>query len=273
MKMRYLCILLCMAVSMMLMGCSEGKELVGANSPGAETEIVSGGDGSQNEIAGTDGEAAKAGDSLKEELSEAQDVRGAEGTANTAYAGDTLEPMWSDGFSAGGIYRVVSWSLAETLEESGTSAEGMTESERELLSGDSFGGILLVTMEMMNTPDYSGNVAEEFYANGFKPVTRVAIENAYLPEAEPDTEPRLCVEEGNYPYYLDITDGDEKGYFRLDAPAEGETITYTIGYVLSETEYAAAKSGELYLWWTNDMSKTGEDMQMLWLSPDSRETE
>ena len=91
---------------------------------------------------------------------------------------------------------------------------------------------------------------------------------AYLPEAEPDMVSRIDMEHGYEPVYLDIGEIGASNYFEISIPPEGESVTYSLGFFLSEEEYLAGKNGELCLWYSMDEAQSVEDLQVLFLSPE-----
>mgnify|MGYP004575595383 CR=1 FL=1 len=73
----------------------------------------------------------------------------------------------------------------------------------------------------------------------------------------------------NEAVYLDIGQIGANNYFEILTPPEGESVTYTLGFFLSEEEYQAGKNGELYLWYSMDEAQSVEELQLLFLSPES----
>lgn len=167
----------------------------------------------------------------------------------------------------GGIYQVENWTLYKSLADAGI-AEGEWAETGIDLECDTIADILMVTMTMTNTPDIFGEIEEEIYLNNFLPVTKSAIDSAYLPEPEPETVNRIHLEYGKEAMYLNIGQFGTNSYFAVDTPVQGDSMNYKIGFVLTEDECIAAKEGELYLWYSMDEAQSVEELQLLYLSLD-----
>ncbi len=240
MKKRCVGIMLVCLLAVLSAGCGEGKPI--DNDPPAISEGYS--------EKGTAGQSADL-------------TNDTGGDAGFWHAEDTLQLR-----HGGGTYRVEKWELYKGLQATGISEEhlsGTGVTAEEAQGAD----ILLVTMTLTGASDVEGETEETTYVNNFLPVTQTAIHDAYLPEAEPDEENRLVIEYGQAPFYLDQGKPGEQNYFEIATPAEGESVTYTVGYILSQEEYTAAGDGELYLLYGLDAPQKAEDLQLLCLSSDS----
>lgn len=169
----------------------------------------------------------------------------------------------------GGTYQVDSWKLYDNLTEANISIDSLSDYGVMLSETGKDFKFMLTTINRTSTPDCEGNFPEQVNVNIFFPVTLQNLNGAYLPEAEPAMVSRMSMEHGYEPVYLDIGEIGANNYFEILTPSEGEYITYSLGFFLSEEEYQAGKNGELYLWYSMDEAQSVEDLQLLFLSPES----
>ena len=169
----------------------------------------------------------------------------------------------------GGTYHVDSWELYDNLAEAKISVDSLSDYGVMLSETGNDFKFMLVTISRTSTADYEGDFPDQANVNIFFPVTLKNLEAAYLPEAEPDTVSRICMEHGYEPVYLDIGKIGASNYFEISTPSEGESVTYSLGFFLSEEEYQAGKNGELYLWYSMDEAQSVEDLQLIFLSRES----
>lgn len=169
----------------------------------------------------------------------------------------------------GGTYQVDSWKLYDNLTEANISIDSLSDYGVMLSETGKDFKFMVTTISRTSTPDCEGNFPEQVNVNIFFPVTLQNLNGAYLPEAEPEMVSRMSMEHGYEPVYLDIGEIGANNYFEILTPSEGEYITYSLGFFLSEEEYQAGKKGELYLWYSMDEAQSVEDLQLLFLSPES----
>lgn len=169
----------------------------------------------------------------------------------------------------GGTYHVDSWKLYDDLTEANISIDSLSDYGVMLSETGKDFKFMLATISRTSTADYEGNFPEQSNVNIFFPVTSQDLNAAYLPEAEPEMVSRMSMEHGYEPVYLDIGQIGANNYFEISTPSEGESITYSLGFFLSEEEYQAGENGELYLWYNMDEAQSVEDLQLLFLSPES----
>lgn len=168
----------------------------------------------------------------------------------------------------GGTYHVDSWKLYDNLAEANISIDSLSDYGVMLSETGKDFKFMLVKISRTSTADYEGDFPDQAYVNIFCPVTLKNLSAAYLPEAEPDMVSRIDMEHGYEPVYLDIGEIGASNYFEISIPPEGESVTYSLGFFLSEEEYLAGKNGELCLWYSMDEAQSVEDLQVLFLSPE-----
>lgn len=168
----------------------------------------------------------------------------------------------------GGTYHVDSWKLYDNLEEAGISSDSLSDYGVMLSETDKDFKFMLAEISRINTPDNEGNIPEQVNVNIFFPVMSKSLNAAFLPKTEEGAVNNIDVEHGHEPVYLDIGKIGASNYFEISTPPEEESITYSLGFFLSEEEYQAGKNGELYLWYSMDEAQTAEDLQLLFLSPE-----
>ena len=161
-----------------------------------------------------------------------------------------------------------SWKLYDNLDQAGLSADSLSDYGVMLTETGKDFKFLLVTVTRTSTADYEGNFPEQVNVNLFFPVTLANLRAAYLPEAEPDAVSRMEMEHGYEPVYLGIGKSGANNYFEISAPPEGESVTYSLGFYVSEEEYQAGENGELYLWYSMDEARSADELQLLFLSPE-----
>lgn len=169
----------------------------------------------------------------------------------------------------GGTYHVDSWKLYDNLAEANISIDSLSDYGVMLSETGKDFKFMLVTISRTSTADYEGDFPDQVYVNIFYPVTLKNMSAAYLPVAEPDMVSHIYMEHGYEPVYLDIGETGASNYFEISTPSEGESVTYSLGFFLSEEEYQAGENGELYLWYSMDEAQSVEDLQLLFLSPKS----
>lgn len=163
----------------------------------------------------------------------------------------------------GGSYRVESWKMYNNLAEANISAESLSDYGVAWYDADNNYKFMLVTMCRTSTADFNGDFPEKGYVNIFIPITQESIDAAYLPEAAEDTISHLQIEHGYEPVYLDEGQIGQSNYFEIAFPTEGNSITYTLGWFLTDEEYQAGINGELYLWYAMDEAQSTDELQML----------
>lgn len=169
----------------------------------------------------------------------------------------------------GGTYHVDSWKLYDNMAEANIPISNLSDYGMMLNEAGNDFKFMLVTISRTSTADSGGEFPKKSNVNIFFPVTSKNLDAAYLPETEPDMVGRVYMEHGYEPVYLDIGEIGASNYFEISTPSEGETITYSLGFFLSEEEYQAGGNGELYLWYSMDEAQSVEDLQLLFLSPKS----
>lgn len=169
----------------------------------------------------------------------------------------------------GGTYHVDSWKLYDNMAEANIPIDNLSDYGIMLNEAGNDFKFMLVTISRTSTADSEGEFPKKSNVNIFFPVTSKNLDAAYLPETEPDMVGRIYMEHGYEPVYLDIGEIGASNYFEISTPSEGETITYSLGFFLSEEEYQAGENGELYLWYSMDEAQSVEDLQLLFLSPES----
>ena len=184
--------------------------------------------------------------------------------ANELFQQDSLQTK-----SEGGIYYLDSWKLYDNMTEANISTDSLSDYGVMLSETGKDFKFMIVTISRTSTADYEGNFPERVSTNIFFPVTSKNLNTAYLPETEPGMISHMNIEHGYEAVYLDIGQTGANNYFEISTPPEGESITYTLGFFLSEEEYQAGKNGELYLWYSMDEAQSVEELQLLFLSPES----
>lgn len=191
---------------------------------------------------------------------------------NTVSHSNTNELSQQDSLqvkSEGGIYYLDSWKLYDNMAEANISIDSLSDYGVMLSETDKDFKFMIVTISRTSIADYEGNFPERVIANIFFPVTSKDLNTAYLPETEPGMISHMNIEHGYEAVYLDIGQIGANNYFEILTPPEGESVTYTLGFFLSEEEYQAGKNGELYLWYSMDEAQSVEELQLLFLSPES----
>lgn len=157
-------------------------------------------------------------------------------------------------------YRVDSWSLYDNWADAGISEEQLSASSYPV--GDS--GILLVTITQYCENRNEISLGREYMGvANFQPVAQSQIDGA---KNSDDLQKYLYIETdiGRAPSYLDQPGPSEREYFYYFAPNAGESVTYTLGFVLSDTTRVAAENGTLLLWYTaNGMPASADEMLLL----------
>lgn len=223
---------------LLLTGCAEGKQISLSPESGAETStaIVT-----EDQNAG-EMVAEKATDTLKE-------------------VNDNI------------VYHLQSWQLYDTLTAAGIAKEDLDEDINEDLikNYDAARRILVLTIQI-SCEGENEDANDTMFVNDLDLVTKDAIKSAKVEDNGADEMPTVDIEYRiNTVFYLDIGEKNSQDYFKINRPAQGETQTITLGYLLDEDEYTAAEQGELYVMtdWENTQKVSG--LQVLYVDPKDRQ--
>ena len=157
-------------------------------------------------------------------------------------------------------YTVDSFALYDSWANAGISEDQLSSSNYPV--GDA--GIILVTITQYCESRNEISLEDEtMYVGCFQPIAQSQLDGA---KASNDYQKYLYIETdlGLPPSYLDQPGKEEKRYFYYPALNAGESATYTLGFVLSDTTRAAAEDGTLLLWYTtNGMPETVDELLLL----------
>ena len=194
--------------------------------------------------------------------SPAEEATGEADLAEEATVSNTSGPasLTIDGFVGVCEYTVDSFALYDSWESAGISEDQLSSSTYPV--GDA--GIILVTItqycERRNDMFLD---AKTMIVGDFQPVAQVQIDEA---RASTDYQKYLYIDTdlGFPPSYLDQSGSSEREYFYYPMLNAGESATYTLGFVLSDTTRAAAEDGTLLLWYTaNGMPESADELLLL----------
>ena len=188
----------------------------------------------------------------------------ATGTAERAEAtvSNTSGPasLTVDGFVGVCEYTVDSFALYDSWVDAGISEDQLSSSNYPV--GDA--GIILVTItQYCESRNDMFLDAETMIVGDFQPVAQAQIDGA---RASTDYQKYLYIDTdiGFPPSYLDQSGSSEREYFYYPMLNAGESATYTLGFVLSDTTRAAAEDGTLLLWFTaNGMPESADELLLL----------
>lgn len=137
-------------------------------------------------------------------------------------------------------YTVDSWSLYSSWTDAGITLGELCDQ-----STNSEYGILLVsiTQTCVSRSEWSAD-ATEMNVNCFKPLASSTLEGSG------DEDLVWLLSTGSEPSYFNLHQSIDGEYFHCPILETGETITYTLGYVLSKETYTAAEDGTLFLVYT-----------------------
>lgn len=156
-------------------------------------------------------------------------------------------------------YTVDSWAVYESWAEAGISEDALSSSYPV---DDS--GILLVTLtQHCDSRSEMSQGREDMTVGGFQPVAGEQIDAA---REVSDLQKYLYIDTdiGSPACYFDQASTGEREYFYCPILAAGEAVTYTLGFVLSETTRSAAEDGTLLLWYTtNGIPATADELLLL----------
>lgn len=178
--------------------------------------------------------------------------------------GQTGNEVFASSLTVGGFigectYTVDSWTVYESWAEAGISEDALSSSYPV---DDS--GILLVTLtQHCDSRSEMSQGHEDMTVGGFQPVAREQIDAA---REVSDLQKYLYIDTdiGSPACYFDQASTGEREYFYCPIPNAGEAVTYTLGFVLSETTRAAAEDGTLLLWYTtNGVPATADELLLL----------
>lgn len=156
-------------------------------------------------------------------------------------------------------YTVDSWAVYESWAEAGISEDALSS----IYPVDE-SGILLVTLtQHCDSRSEMSQGREDMTVGGFQPVAQEQIDAA---REVSDLQKYLYIDTdiGSPACYFDQASTGEREYFYCPILAAGEAVTYTLGFVLSETTRAAADEGTLLLWYTtNGVPATADELLLL----------
>lgn len=151
-------------------------------------------------------------------------------------------------------YTVEDWSIYESWEDAGISADRLASD----FPGDK--GVLLVTITktcISRTDDTL--TLKEMALNEFDLVSRTQIDRA---QSEGSGEVGVWLSQMGILCYLDEP-GEGNQYFFCPMLQAGQSMTYTLGYTLSDASRAAAEDGTLLLWYTTNGWPSSVDEMLL----------
>lgn len=179
--------------------------------------------------------------------------------ADVSNASDPIS-LTVEGFVGVCDYTVDSFALYDSWEDAGISEDQLSFSNYPV--GDA--GIILVTItQYCESRNDMFLDAETMIIGDFQPVAQSQIDGA---RASTDYQKYLYIDTdiGFPPSYLDQSGSSEREYFYYPMLNAGESATYTLGFVLSDTTRAAAEDGTLLLWYTaNGMPESADELLLL----------
>ena len=169
---------------------------------------------------------------------------------------DTLTVQGLEGLCE---YTVASCEVFDSWADAGIAEERLSDADTHGKDA----GVILITITKRCVNDEKSLGWESIAANDFELVARSDLEKARAS----GSLILYFFAEGSHlqaPYWIDQPGTSELGRFWIPALHAGESVTYTLGYVLDETARAAAEAGTLLLFYTtNGMPSAIDEMLLL----------
>lgn len=164
-----------------------------------------------------------------------------------------------EGFIGECTYTVDSWAVYESWADAGISEDALSSNYPVDSSG-----ILLVTLTQHCDSRSEMSQGQEYMTVGaFQPLAQAQVDAA---QQVADLQKYLYIDTdiASPACYFDQAQTGQREYFYCPVLNEGEAVTYTLGFVLSETTRAAAEEGTLLLWYTtNGVPATADELLLL----------
>ena len=199
---------------------------------------------------------------VTEQARDGADTSPAEAQETESSEADMPDPvsLTVDGYVGVCQYTVDSWSVYDSWADADISDDQLSSSNYPV--GDA--GIILVTItQYCESRNEMSLGSKTMIVSGCQPVAQSQIDGA---KASNDYQKYLYIETDLAfpPSYLDQPGASEREYFNYPILNAGESATYTLGFVLSDTARAAAEDGTLLLWFTaNGMPESVDGLLLL----------
>ena len=180
-------------------------------------------------------------------------------------------------------YKLNHWEIGDDWNDVGVDAEDIFAGTPSIQEG---GGVLLATITLENKDaDVISELEITINANALGVMTQDEIDRLSGTTSEPETDDtadaaqdetdspddqvQLLFENNSPAAYYDgvgrIENATEREYYIMSPIARGESVTYTLGFVLSPESKAAAETGELYLYYADRAIYSTQEIQLLHL--------
>ena len=160
-------------------------------------------------------------------------------------------------------YTVDSYEIYDSWSDAGIAAEQLSDTDTHGKDA----GVVLITITQRCLDDEKAVGWENMATNVFNLIARSEVETARARGDQWFIYLWIEAYRTQDPFWIDQPGTSELGRFWIPTIHAGESVTYTLGFVLDDTARAAAEDGSLLLFYTTNGMPMNIDDFIMWLFP------